>query len=318
MGDKLIPKGKTLECSTKGDRRFSALVANVKVGTEIKTIEEHYQLSKRFKVYEDIFIPKTLKDAKGKKDVVYFEVLGKRYEPKYLTAYYSLLWIKYLDQNPSLVEYASGFDDFTDMFKGKSINSQADIIKIYIKEGRNVLLGNALTKEFIKLMKQSHSVREVVGDLLKSEMDIIGHQTNCQGVMGSGIALSIKNLYPEIFQPYSSLCEKHYEGQGLMGRCQIVSEKGNIMTLQSSQIKKDGQLIANLFGQNNFGSGLQTQYVHLKTALVELRTFCKEHSLWVGIPYKMGCDRGGGDWTIVQAMIEEVFANYPITIYKLP
>lgn len=308
---------KVLECSTKGDRRFSAMVAKVKVGSETKTIEEHYQLSKRFKVDEMIFIPKTKWDSKGKKDVIFFEVLGKRYEPKYLTAYFTLLWVKYLDNNPSLVKYAKGFEDFSDMFKGSSVNCQASIIRDYIKKGRKYLTNDPLVKEFNLLMKQPHCVRIVNGNLLTSNMNVIGHQVNCKGVMGAGIALQIKNHYPKVFAEYKNLCTKHFEGQGLMGKCQVVSESGEIITHKSFIKKKEDRLVANLFGQNGFGIGLQTEYSHLKTSLVELKLICKEHDLWVGLPYNLGSGLAGGDWDKVISLIEDVFHDYPITIFKL-
>ena len=130
---------KVLECSSNGDIRFSAFGAKVEVFGKLDTIENHYQLSKRFiSNTGEVMVPKTWKDAKGKK-VDYFIVGNKEYEPKYLSAFYNLLWVKYLDNNLELVEYAKGFDDFSDMFKGKAVNCQADIIKKYIKEGRKSL-----------------------------------------------------------------------------------------------------------------------------------------------------------------------------------
>jgi hypothetical protein len=29
----------------------------------------------------------------------------------------------------------------------------------------------------------------------------------------------------------------------------------------------------------------------------------------IGVPYKMGCDRAGGDWHIVEAMLQSVFVS---------
>lgn len=68
--------------------------------------------------------------------------------------WYKLLWCKYLDENPELVKYASGFEDFTDEFKGKStVNSQADVIKQYIKEGRKSIIDEC--RELIELIKSN-------------------------------------------------------------------------------------------------------------------------------------------------------------------
>lgn len=54
-----------------------------------------------------------------------------------LTLWYKSLWLKYLDSNPEFVEFASRYSTFTDVFSGKgSLNSQADVIRQYIKDGR--------------------------------------------------------------------------------------------------------------------------------------------------------------------------------------
>ena len=37
------------------------------------------------------------------------------------------------------------------------------------------------------------------GDLLDARVDMIFHVTNCMGVMGGGIAKSIKNKWPKVF-----------------------------------------------------------------------------------------------------------------------
>jgi len=45
------------------------------------------------------------------------------------------------------------------------------------------------------------------GDLLESECDYICHQVNCQGKMNSGIAKSIREKWPIVFQNYIEKCE---------------------------------------------------------------------------------------------------------------
>ena len=56
-----------------------------------------------------------------------------------LAEWYYYLWLRYLDDHPELAEYASQFDVFNDMFRGKSMNCQTDCIQIYVKEGREAL-----------------------------------------------------------------------------------------------------------------------------------------------------------------------------------
>lgn len=123
-----------LECSSRGDRRFSALYAQVKVCGRLATIEEHYQLAKRFP-----WAPRHWREAKGRRPT-HLEICGRRFPVSYLTAWYALLWLLYLDQHPELVEYARQFDGFRDSFARPGCNSQAKMIELYVKRGREGLL----------------------------------------------------------------------------------------------------------------------------------------------------------------------------------
>lgn len=144
------PTGGILECSSIGDPRYSAMFAYVEVFGKTSFIEDHYQLSKRF---GNDAKPKNKWEGKGKTPT-HFSVNGYDYDLKYLTAWYKLLWVKYLDNNPDLVAYAKRFDDYNDTFKGKnSLNCQADVIRQYIKEGRNSIMNEC--KEFSTIMKNN-------------------------------------------------------------------------------------------------------------------------------------------------------------------
>jgi hypothetical protein len=145
---------KILECSSKGDKRYSALYAKVKVFGKLDSIENHYQLCKRF---GDIK-PQTWKDAKGKQPT-HIHINGKDYDVKFLSMFYKLLWLKYLNQNPELVEYAKQFDDFHDIFKGRNtVNCQADVIRQYIKDGKESVIKGC--KELIELLRGSNQNNE--------------------------------------------------------------------------------------------------------------------------------------------------------------
>lgn len=126
----------TLECSSKGDNRFSALYARVYLFDKWDTIENWYQLCKRFNGKA----PSTFKEAKGKRPS-FLMINRQRIDKDYLTQWYKYLWLEYLDRNPHLVEYASEFNKFNDHFRTKStINCQADVIEQYVQEGRMSLV----------------------------------------------------------------------------------------------------------------------------------------------------------------------------------
>lgn len=114
-----------LECSSKGDKRFSALYAKVKFNGKYDSIEKHYQQCKR--KYNGQIV------KKGEKPD-YIIVNYYKLPISYLTPFYKYLWYIYFRDHKELVEFASSFDYFTDMFKGKNtVNSQADVISEYIQ-----------------------------------------------------------------------------------------------------------------------------------------------------------------------------------------
>lgn len=89
-----------LECSTKGDRRFSAFIARIN-GRELKTIEEIYQAAK---ILPDGRTGLTWKAVKGFKAV----------NQKEISELYSQLWDEYIEENPqflSIIKNATGISD---------------------------------------------------------------------------------------------------------------------------------------------------------------------------------------------------------------
>ena len=63
---------------------------------------------------------------------------GDKLPAKDASDLYRGLWITYLTNNPDLVEYASQFDEFTNSFKGNSLDTSPDeIIGAYVKGNRD-------------------------------------------------------------------------------------------------------------------------------------------------------------------------------------
>ncbi|UGO46161.1 macro domain-containing protein [Bacillus phage vB_BanS_Chewbecca] len=151
-------------------------------------------------------------------------------------------------------------------------------------------------------------IKVVNGDLLKAKEDILGHQVNCMGVMGSGIALQIKKEHPKAFKVYKELVEEAKNAQSdrfLLGKALVVGS--------------NDKYIANLFGQYTYGSNGQFTLMNaLQNSLIQLRQFAEARDLTVGLPFKIGSDRGGADWNEVLKLIEKAFEGYEdkITLYK--
>ncbi|WP_168898328.1 macro domain-containing protein [Bacillus sp. ISTL8] len=154
-------------------------------------------------------------------------------------------------------------------------------------------------------------IKVVEGDILQASEDIIGHQVNCRGVMGSGLAKQIRNKYPEAYDDYILFC-KTVPSSELLGCHQFVF----VPDCDTRRFK----IVANLFGQFNYGRQkgvLYTDYKALETCLSELKEYAKEDELSVALPYKLGCGLANGDWdNVVYPMIERIFTDYDVTLYK--
>lgn len=153
-------------------------------------------------------------------------------------------------------------------------------------------------------------IKYKTGDILLADEDIICHQVNCQGVMGHGLALQIKNKFPMVFEAYYDLCSD-YEVKDFFGKIQCVEYE-------------NGKYVANIFAQNFYGTDKQyTDYQALETALVSLfnavTNLDKYKYKTIAMPFNMGCGLGGGDWTMVEGMIEQLSSSFncDVTIYKL-
>jgi hypothetical protein len=97
-----------IECSSRGDKRFSAFHAKVNG----KSIEDHYQAAK---VFEDGATGLSWKEAKGKKAVNQEEC----------AALYSKLWDQYIAENPHLLEVLKKASGVSDIFGQKGHCCQA-------------------------------------------------------------------------------------------------------------------------------------------------------------------------------------------------
>lgn len=149
------------------------------------------------------------------------------------------------------------------------------------------------------------AVSVIIGDLLEATEDIIAHQVNCQAKMGSGVALQIKNKYPNVYRDYMNCFEGRKPNQ-LLGKMRV-------------SFINDNKYVAHLFGQLNYGydGKRYTNYEALYSSLSSLKEVAEIGNKSIALPYKIGCDRGGASWKIILAMIEEIFSDYQVTLYKL-
>ena len=141
-------------------------------------------------------------------------------------------------------------------------------------------------------------IREVDGDLLTCEAEIICHQVNYFGVMGGGVALAIKDkmLLPASYKEYQRYCAT--AGDALLGQVYMVMGRGKIVANMFSQM-----------GEPGIDGGL-TDYDALRKCLqYVLRRAQKLHVKAVAVPGYIGCGIAGGNWDKVRTVLNEVFGR---------
>lgn len=150
-------------------------------------------------------------------------------------------------------------------------------------------------------------IRYRKGDLIDAlnlgMVDVIAHQANCFNTMGSGVAKAIRENFPEA---YEADCRTVKGDKGKLGSVSIASVPAGF--------------IFNLYGQYNYGKdGSQyTDYLALADALGEMARVLNACDFTgdIGLP-KIGAGTGGGDWSIIETLIDLHLDQWNVYIFEL-
>lgn len=136
------------------------------------------------------------------------------------------------------------------------------------------------------------------GDLITlaedGEFVVIIHGCNCQNVMGSGIAASIKERYPGAYEA-DTLASQQWRVP--------VAKLGNFSTYATISAKGNPFIIVNAYTQVNFAPRGVDHFEYESFKLI-LRKLLTLGPVKVGLPY-IGMGLAGGDSTRIIPMIEE-------------
>jgi O-acetyl-ADP-ribose deacetylase (regulator of RNase III) len=139
----------------------------------------------------------------------------------------------------------------------------------------------------------------VAGSLFDSPAQVLVNTVNTEGVMGKGIALQFRRVFPDMFTDYQSLCEK---GEIGIGKLWIY--------------KSSHKWVLNFPTKKSWRQPSRLEYVEagLKKFAAEYSDF-KIHS--IAFP-ALGCGNGELDWTIVQPLMEKHLKTLPIDVFVHP
>ena len=130
------------------------------------------------------------------------------------------------------------------------------------------------------------------GNLLDVKSGIIIHGCNAQGVMGSGVALAIKQKYPIVYNDYRA--EYEYRHNKLfLGTCiksWVDDELMVINAITQQDYGRDGKRYVN--------------YVAIVNVFSEAIVTASAYDYILNFP-KIGAGLGGGDWSIIEQLIND-------------
>jgi O-acetyl-ADP-ribose deacetylase (regulator of RNase III) len=147
------------------------------------------------------------------------------------------------------------------------------------------------------------------GDLMQADEPIIVHGCNAQGVMGSGVALAIRNAYPEAYTGYRA----EYDRAGL--------RVGQIVWIETR-----GKLIGNAISQEWFGrdgkqyvsyGGIEAIFQQIYD-IITSRIDPEYHDVPVVAIPRIGSALGGGDWRVISQIINVAMKDRDVVVYDLP
>jgi len=128
-----------------------------------------------------------------------------------------------------------------------------------------------------------------IGNLLDSEAEALVNTVNTVGVMGKGIALQFKNLFPDNFKLYVLACKSKE------------LKTGQLLVTESESLLTGKKIIINFPTKTDWR--LPSEYRYIEDGLVELAKVIKERNIKsIAIP-PLGSGNGGLDWNKVKKLL---------------
>lgn len=140
------------------------------------------------------------------------------------------------------------------------------------------------------------NIKIIEGDLLRSNAHTLVNTVNCEGVMGKGIALRFKEVYPKMFEDYKIRCQN---GEVKLGEPYIY-------------VLSTGRIIMNFPTKQHWKN--KSDIEGIRKGLALLVTKAKEWDLKsIAIP-PLGCGNGWLNWDDVKPIMFEYLGKLEIPV----
>lgn len=144
-------------------------------------------------------------------------------------------------------------------------------------------------------------IKYLTGNLLDSEAQALVNTVNTVGVMGKGIALQFKNMFPNNFKTYANAC-KNKE-----------LKIGKLLITEEETMLKGKKIIINFPTKTSWR--LPSEYSYIEAGTKELvKAIRKKNIKSIAIP-PLGSGNGGLDWSKVKVILEKYLSDLDCDIY---
>lgn len=146
---------------------------------------------------------------------------------------------------------------------------------------------------------------------------ILVHCCNDIGAWGAGFVLALNKKWIGVSQRYTHWYREGYISPGVLDRLEL----GKVQLVVVEHNKRHRLVVANLIGQEGVG-GYQgrpsIRYDAIDLGLQRVKNYAETNFSSVHMP-RMGCGLAGGDWRVIEALIQKNLTDHGIqvTVYDL-
>lgn len=144
-------------------------------------------------------------------------------------------------------------------------------------------------------------IKYIVGNIFESNAQALVNTVNTDGVMGKGIALQFKKLFPNNYTAYVVACANQTIGIG------------NLLVLEDSSLITSAKTIINFPTKISWRK--PSEYVFIEKGLDDLVRIINDNNIdSIAIP-PLGAGNGGLNWQKVKKLIDEKLGNLKADVF---
>lgn len=153
-------------------------------------------------------------------------------------------------------------------------------------------------------MYDIYRIETDMGELFPNKQVVLLQSVNCMGVLEGFLNIRNVSLYPCIYESYLEFLKSHEPNrQSLLGKVHLTALKPGLTVVSVFT-----QLRTNTFER-------QTNYEAMYSGLKRVDSLYKDAIIVV--PYMFGCGLSGGDWRIIESMLDSIFDNSSNLMYVI-